>query len=485
MSVPSVLICADHITQDTMQGFLDSGSLPMRPVKLGRVKSDKKQEKLVQFGDFAEAVPPPPATKSWITPEAMKSIQQVYGNDQYGDCVIASAFHGIGTSSANDEGASIVGTTREAVSEYGRLCGHLGNDNGCIITEVKNAMISGGISIGGVRRLLDGYAAVDPSNKTAFQVGILIFGGGVNIGFNVPNSWMGRGTFNGAVWDWDPNNTDYQFVGGHDIRAVGYNDQGVQFATWGIIITMTWRALANSNIVDEAYVEVEKDWGAKSPIPSGFDVAGLKAALQSFNAGQVPGWAPAPVPPVPPSPVPPVPPTPSNDFPFVYSTGGTVFFPDGRTLVPFPDAPTIPVFLAQSPDGLVLAVGAGPGGGPRLATFSTLTLAMLTNEMVGDVNSRTGVALAPFGTPVGPNPTQELEDMLAFNLNTVQERGKLSPAQWAAIIKLILTILPIFFGSVPNAKAAVGGLSPAQWQQIIAAILALIQILFPPAPPAN
>lgn len=299
MAVPKVSILANDVTHAHVLAASGQG-LATREVFLGRLKSpETKLAKLVRFVNFLGDVPAPPASKTWLNDAAKASISKMYGNDQYGDCVIASEFHGIGLSSANETGTAIVGTTTEALSEYVRICGP--GDNGCYIPDVKNACLGQGILIGGKKRKIDGFAAVDPANKLAVQTAILISGGGFNIGFNVPAEWMGANTYDGAVWD-VPHS--FSFVGGHDIRAVGYDSRGVQFATWGIVVTMTWAAMADSRIVDEAYIELEEDWDTDGTAPSGLKTVELKAAIDAYNAGNVPDWTPGggPTPPEPPTP---------------------------------------------------------------------------------------------------------------------------------------------------------------------------------------
>lgn len=306
MSVPSVQICEVGIDGAKVRELI-SGALPqeppMRTVYLGRNKApDVVMQKLVRFVDYLGDVPAPPASKSWVNDAAKASIKLVYGNDQYGDCVIASAFHGIGVSSAQESGAAILGTTSEAVNEYHRICGP--GDNGCYIPDVKSAMLTG-ITIGGTKRKIVGFAAVDPASKLGVQTAILVSGGGFNIGFNVPAEWMGSAAYDGAVWDIPRR---FSFVGGHDVRAVGYDEKGVQFATWGFVVTITWACMADSRIVDEAYVEFQNDWDVVEPSPSGLNTEQLKAAIAAYNAGHVPDWKP-PVDPTPPGPTP-VPPAP-------------------------------------------------------------------------------------------------------------------------------------------------------------------------------
>lgn len=380
MSVPKVQIC-----HESVKSLMVASAPEMRTVSLGRKKSpDSVMTKLVRFVDYLGDVPPPPLSKSWLNDAAKAAIVKMYGNDQYGDCVIASYFHGVGVSSAQESGAAIVGSTTEALNEYNRVCGP--GDNGCYIPDVKNAALTG-LTIGGKLRKIYGFAAVDPANKLAVQTAILIAGGGFNIGFNVPSQWMGANTYDGAVWDVP---TSFNFVGGHDIRAIGYDEIGVQFMTWGITITMTWAALADSRLVDEAYVEFQADWDTDGTAPSGLKTDELMADIAAYNAGQVPGWTPAgptpPVPPVPPSPpsppVPPVPPAPP-----VMLTGQTapktISVREGIRVIEIP-IPALDVTVSADP-GMVLDTGKiNPA---VIADAIALVLAVLSKDPVAIANA--------------------------------------------------------------------------------------------------
>ena len=96
MAVPTVSISAQHVTHERVQQFLAAIETepPLRTVHLGRVASPPEKLKgLVRFGDYLKEIPTPPASKSWMNAEAKKSIDLVLGNDQQGDCVIASDGH--------------------------------------------------------------------------------------------------------------------------------------------------------------------------------------------------------------------------------------------------------------------------------------------------------------------------------------------------------------------------------------------------------
>lgn len=318
MPVPSVQICAPPPKGASLASY-DPSSAPLRTVKLGR-RPRRPGQRAPRLARYLRGGAEPLPEAVDYAPMAAASISQIYGNDDYGDCVIADQFHAVGVWSGNDAGKPIVGTTKEAVAEYHRICGP--GDNGCVITDVLDAMASGGLKVAGKARKILGYAELDPAHADLVKTAILTFGG-MTIGFNVPQQWLGRGAYAGAVWD-DPG-ARFTSAGGHDMLAVGYNATGAVFATWGFTVTMTWRALANARVVDEAYVKLSEDWtGLDLVAPSRLDLGTLKSDLEAIRRGETPDWQPPeppvppvvdppPEPPVPPVDPPPIPPTPSTD----------------------------------------------------------------------------------------------------------------------------------------------------------------------------
>ncbi len=232
------------------------------------------------YNSGADNAPPPDAV-DWF-PKALPSISQMYGNDQQGDCVIASAMHqvGIWTGNDTDSGGCAVGTTQEALSQYHVICG--AGDNGCNITDVLDATKAGRIKVGGKVHRIDDYVAVDWTNKMMVKVAIDVFGT-IKTGVNLPSAWGGGN--DGDTWDV----TSSRIVGGHDIPAGAYNDQGVTIATWAGVRLVTWPAFQSRKWFEEAYAVLSPDWYNQDNLaPNGINVAGLRAALEAIRNGQVP-----------------------------------------------------------------------------------------------------------------------------------------------------------------------------------------------------
>lgn len=244
-----------------------------------------------------------PASTSWLQ-QCLDSIKQTYGNTQAGDCVIASMLHIIGGWTGNESGSAALSSDTEALSTYHAMCG--AGDNGCVITDVLDQVKSGGMLVGGTPHKIDGYAALDNANQNEVMVCIEVFGPAAKLGINLPQAWMDAATASGFTWD----DTTSQSIGGHDVPIIDYTPQGVVIATWGMWGTITWKALANKSIVEEAWITLGPDWYAKDNLaPNGIAATTLLNDLALVNGGSVPPL-PAPTPPVPP-PNPPPTPTPT------------------------------------------------------------------------------------------------------------------------------------------------------------------------------
>ena len=268
---------------------------------MGRLRPKSPPQVLRLQSYLLTPAAPPPASVDFAA-KASAALARMYLNDQYGDCVIAGKYHQVGIWTGNASGNPVLGTDTEVLNSYHEICGP--GDNGCSISAVLDYFKSNGLMVNGQKHTIDGYVAVDGTNKLELQTALALFGS-LTLGLNLPGSWANNAK-PGFVWDV----TKDRSVGGHDICACGYNEQGVQVCTWGMVGTVTWAALADRNIVEELYAQLAPDWYAKANAsPLGIDVATLAADLAKLGGGTLPPL-PDPTPPVPP--VPPVPPTPPS-----------------------------------------------------------------------------------------------------------------------------------------------------------------------------
>jgi hypothetical protein len=193
------------------------------------------------------------------------------GNDQVGDCVIATILHYIMAAQAN-VGKPVTFTTQQAIDLYSAITGYNpadpSSDQGTAWTDA----LAYWQTTGCCGHKILGWAALDISSLDAIKQGISIFGGAL-IGTAITESMedqFGRSQpwnapFSGAV------------LGGHAVPWLGFGRRGQTCITWAARQQMDPAALSQ---VDEAYVVVTEDWlNAQTTSPSGMNLATLTADL--------------------------------------------------------------------------------------------------------------------------------------------------------------------------------------------------------------
>ena len=252
-------------------------------VYLGRrITPHAERPPTLRFGAYWNAPSWTPPDTLDFTPKATAAISQMYGNNQYGDCVVAESYHSFGMWTAMESGTPAVGTTDEAVNTYFSACG--GGDNGCDITAFLDYVKTTGITIGGQKHIIDSYVAVDWTNWLEVQAAMYIFGP-LSLGVNLPGSWE-----NSQIWDV----TNSGMVGGHGIPTCGWNAQGPPIATWGGTRQMTKAAFTGRTYVDECLARLTKDWYLNNNLsPMGIDVSTMVSDSQKLANGQIPDINPA------------------------------------------------------------------------------------------------------------------------------------------------------------------------------------------------
>lgn len=264
----------------------------------------------------------PPASVSYAS-KASASLSQMYLNDQLGDCVIAGGYHVVGTTTGNATGTPFIATQNQIIADYSAIGGYVpgdpNTDNGCDEQTALNYWKSHGFADG---TKIAGWLAVDATNVTEVMQAMYLFEN-LFFGLELPDAWVNPfPSSSGFTWNDgtpDPNN-------GHCVVGVGYNAQGVQIDTWGMIGTMTWAAvshLCSAAGGGELYVMLTPDMIAKGQTvaPNGLNWYQLATDFNTMG-----GSVPVPVPPAPspspspspsPQPVPTPPPVPPQPVPSV------------------------------------------------------------------------------------------------------------------------------------------------------------------------
>jgi hypothetical protein len=247
--------------------------------KLGKL-APKFNKRTLKFSKYLAASPtvlPAPPPKSYWEYKIPPDAWQMFGNDTIGDCTCACIAHMLMNVTAHT-GNIVVPTLQDVISVYSAVSGYDpstgDNDNGAAITDVLAYWQTTGIAS---HKIL-GWASLDASNIQHVEQGNYIFGG-VDIGFNVPQSAMDQANAHEA-WDVVPD--DGGIIGGHSVPIFGYGSQGATCITWGALQQLSWDFF--SKYTDEAYVCVTQDWlnQADGLAPSGFDLAALQADLKAI-----------------------------------------------------------------------------------------------------------------------------------------------------------------------------------------------------------
>lgn len=276
-------------------------------VKLGRKRPVAKCPRMQLKNYLVGAnVPTPPASIDY-SPKAKTALGNVYLNDQLGDCVIAGGYHIVGVETGNaDGGTPFIASTKQITADYSAIGGYVpgdpNTDQGCDEQTALNYWTQHGFANG---TKLVGWMAVNATNKTEIEQAVYLFEN-LYFGIELPDAWINPfPSAPGFVWDDghpDPEN-------GHCVMGVGYDAQGVQIDTWGLIGTITWKAIAHlcgPSGGGELYVMLTPDQLAKgqTKAPNGMAWTDL---ITDFDA--LGGNVPVPPAPTPPQPQPPAPAT--------------------------------------------------------------------------------------------------------------------------------------------------------------------------------
>lgn len=172
----------------------------------------------------------------------------MYGNDQYGDCVMAARANQEVRFELTETKKLLTITEKEVVNEYFRESG--GVDSGLVMSDSLKAWHTLGWTAGGKRLYIDGYTGINPKSRDEIMQAAYAKIG-VPIGLALPQSAMDQFDA-GKPWtlvkgpSGEPGS-----LGGHCVLVDGWDKKYVLLMTWQRIIQATWEFLAAC--CDEAY----------------------------------------------------------------------------------------------------------------------------------------------------------------------------------------------------------------------------------------
>ena len=199
-------------------------------MKLGyNFLGDRAKLKFYHYANLRALPPPPKETSNGL---ALVAPNQMFGNDTVGDCTCADIANAIKLNTAMGAGEFVASTT-EVLALYNKLTG--GVDSGLSLSQAADGAMKYGL--GGHK--LHAYLDLPIGDVPMMQQTIFLFHGG-SVGVTLPKSAMD--TFGqGKIWSVVG---DTRILGGHDMFAVDYNEDGPIFKTWAGDQPATWDWLA-------------------------------------------------------------------------------------------------------------------------------------------------------------------------------------------------------------------------------------------------
>lgn len=294
-----------------------------RFLKLGK-RPATRTAKLLKFRDFLQVADLPPIPSGNFGHDSLIRSDQwgMFGNDRYGDCVLAGAAHEhmLWNAESGVSNPLSLFSTDSVLKSYSEVTGFSpadpNSDQGTDMEAAAKYRRTTGIpdAMGG-RHKIGVYVDLTPGSLQELWYAIWLFDG-VGIGVEFPSQWMDA--FNaGANGLWDSVKRP-RIEGGHYITAVGRMGGRASIVTWADDHPrLTAAGYQQFNDQTLAYISKERLIANSQKDANGYDWAGLLNMLSAVTGEIVvdpdPGPSPEPTPiPTPPNPNPnPVPPSPT------------------------------------------------------------------------------------------------------------------------------------------------------------------------------
>jgi hypothetical protein len=243
------------------------------------------KKKTLKIGDFLNlsVLPTPPAAFDWSMIKSKPLVYGMDGNDNFSDCVFASACHHIGTWSGNT-GEEQIATEADALAAYGKFAGFKqsdpSTDNGASMVLTATQWRTQPI----FNHTIAAFASVDLKRLDLVAAAAYLFGG-LWIGWQLPKAWQGANSWDvpssgNTSGDWAPGSW-----GGHATHVPAFSPRLIGVKTWQQDMPATIPAFAA--YADEAYALISKDIWLQltgDRCPAGVDGAALQAALAQVTA---------------------------------------------------------------------------------------------------------------------------------------------------------------------------------------------------------
>lgn len=208
----------------------------------------RKDERNLKFASLLQAAPPGlPSSYDFDTTHPGIPTP-MFGNDAYGDCVIAGRAHQTLRFEDIEQGSVIMIPDKAVLREYFKETG--GPDTGLVVLDSLNRWRQKGWKVAKRTYKIQAFAETDFTNHAELRQAIFA-DVGVGLGLQLPNSAKEQ-IQTGQPWDVTsgPDAVPGSW-GGHYVHVPGYTPSGPVCITWGRKQQMTWAWL--DKYCDEAY----------------------------------------------------------------------------------------------------------------------------------------------------------------------------------------------------------------------------------------
>ncbi len=243
-------------------------------VRFGKRKA-KRDDRNLMFATLLKAPPTLPAEYDFDV--AHHGIPTpMFGNDQYGDCVMAGRAHQTLRFEKAEKNKLIAISDNDVLHEYFNETG--GTDSGLVVLDSLKEWRSTGWIAAKKRYQIKAFAQINQAKRVEVKRAVFM-DIGVGLGFTLPDAALTQ-FYAGKPWAVVSGNAGQPNPkNGHYVYVPGYTTIGPVCVTWGRKQQMSWAFLAK--YCDEAYAIIDAIDTTKKK--RGMDTAKLDAFLAALR----------------------------------------------------------------------------------------------------------------------------------------------------------------------------------------------------------
>lgn len=195
---------------------------------------------------------------------------RLWGNDDWGDCVIAGEANQLLRLERIEQRKTIALGDQDAIDRYKLLSGSASpgdaNDNGLVILNAMQNWRTQGWSVGGKNYTISAYGELDTGDRSQLRMASYALHG-IHLGFMLPRA--AQAMTSEGVWhyegqtgpEWRPGSW-----GGHLVYSKAFDKDGHEILTWGRKVKVTNEFL--EHYADEAWAVVDNldSWRVRQTI---------------------------------------------------------------------------------------------------------------------------------------------------------------------------------------------------------------------------